>query len=254
MVGAGLENAATGSGMSEKKRATSMSPPKLRVSSNFNGRRGRLGRAVRNESDVAAGATKVSAATTAPEGRSGHGDKTPKSHGGHSGKVKATSPGRTRTSHRRAGSDDSGGDVSSKGKEAGGAQDIIFHNPDDDEEEDEDDDEEDGLEEEDEEEESELALLHQEMNALEHRSLSEGTVASVFARTILQAQRAGKTLGADALEAMEDIFQGDADADPGSVTAALELNAAKAQVYLVVMNGDVGFTLLHHVQRMDQEI
>jgi hypothetical protein len=53
---------------------------------------------------------------------------------------------------------------------------------------------------------------------------------------------------------MEDIFQGDADADPGSVTAALEPNAARARVYLVVMNGDVGFTLLHHVQRMDQEI
>ena len=76
----------------------------------------------------------------------------------------------------------------------------------------------------------------------------------MFARTISQAQRAGKTLGAGALEAMEDIFQGDADADPGSVTAALEPNAAKARVYLVVMNGDVGFTLLHHVQRMDQEI
>ena len=139
MVGAGLENAATGSGMSKRKRAASMSPPKPRVSSNFDGRRGRLGRAVRNESDVAAGATKVSdqspaagnktrggatgasAATTAPDGSSGRGDKTPKSHGGRSGKVKATSPGRTRTSRRRADSDDSGGDGSSKGKEAGGA-------------------------------------------------------------------------------------------------------------------------------------
>ena len=83
---------------------------------------------------------------------------------------------------------------------------------------------------------------------------SEGTVASVFARTIAQAHLARKTLGADALEAMEDIFLGDADADPGAVTAALEPNAAKARVYLVVMNGDVGFTLLHHVQQLDQEI
>ncbi len=168
--------------------------------------------------------------------------------------MKATSLGRALTSRRRVNSDDSGGDGSSKGKEAGGAQDIIFHNPDNDEEEDKDDDDEDGLEDPDEEEESELTLLHQEMNALEHRSFSEGTVASVFARLIAQAHIAGKTLGADALEAMEDIFHGDADADPGAVTAALEPNAARARVYLVVMNGNVGFTLLHHVQQMDQEI
>ena len=253
MVGAGLEDAATGSGMSEKKRAASMSPPKLKVSSNFDGRRGRLGRAVRNESDVAAGATKVSAPSPAAGKKTRGGATGASAATGRSGKVKANSPGRTRTSRRRADSDDSGGDVSSKGKEAGGAQDIIFHNPDDDEEEEEDDDDEDGLEDSDEEE-SELALLHREMNALEHRSLSEGTVASVLARTISQAHRAGKTLGADALEAMEDIFQGDADANPGSVAAALEPNAAKARVYLVVLNGDVGFTLLHHVQRLDQEI
>jgi hypothetical protein len=142
--------------------------------------------------------------------------------------------------------------VSSTGKEAGGAQDIIVHNPGDDEEEEEDDNEEDGLEDSDDEEASELARLHREMNVLEYRMFSEGTVASVFARTIAQAHLAGKTLGADALEAMEDIFHGDADADPGAVTAALEPNAAKARVYLVVMNGDVGFTLLHHVQRLDR--
>ena len=139
MVGAGLENAATGSGMSEKKRAASMSPPKLRVSSNFDGRRGN--RAV-----------------------------------GRSGKAQAISPGRTRMSCLRAASDNSGGDVFIKGKEAGGAQDFIFHNPNDDKEEEEDNNK-DG-------EEAELALLHWEMNALEHRSLS----------AISQAQRAGKTL------------------------------------------------------------
>ena len=164
MVGAGLENAATGSGMSERKRAASMSPPKPRISSNLDGRRGRLGRAARNESDVAAGATSVSdhspttgkktrsgaegakeasGATTAPDGVSGCRDKIPKSHVGRSGRVRATSPVRTRalrlsTSHRRADSDESVGDVSSKCKEAGGAQDIIFHNTNVDEEEDED--------------------------------------------------------------------------------------------------------------------
>jgi hypothetical protein len=158
------------------------------------------------------------------------------------------------TSCRRADSDESVGDESSKCKEAGGAQDIIFHNTNDDEEEDEDDDEDDGLEDPDEEEDAELTLLRREMDTLEHRMFSEGTMASVFARTIAQAHLARKTLGADALEAMEDIFHGDAGADRGTVTAALEPNAARARVYLVIMNGDVGFTLLHHVQQMDQEI
>jgi hypothetical protein len=264
MVGAGLENAATGSGMSERKRAASMSPPKPRISSNLDGRRGRLGRAARNESDVAAGATKgadqtptagkktrsgaeaTSGATTAPDG----GDKLPKGRVGRSSKVPAIM---LPTSRLRADSEESGGDGSSKCKEAGGAQDTISHNPDDDEEE-EDDDEDDGLEDVDEEDDAELILLRRAMDALEHRMFSEGTVASVFARTIAQAQLAEKTLGADALEAMEDIFHGDAEADPGAVAAALEPNAARARVYLIVMNDNVGFTLLHHLQRMDQEI
>ena len=187
MVGAGLENAATGLGMSERKRAASMSPPKPRISSNLDGRRGRLGRTVRNESDFAAGATRgsnqpptarkktrsgakeASGATAAPDGGSGHGDKIPKSHVGHSSRVRANSPGRTpvirlSTSCRRADSDESGGDGSSKCKETGGAQDIIFHNTDDDEEEDEDDDEDDRLEDPDEEEDAKLTLLRWEMN------------------------------------------------------------------------------------------
>ena len=139
MVGAGLENAATGSGMSERKRAASMSPQKPRISSNFDGRRGRLGRTVRNESDVAAGARKVadqpptagmktrsgakeaSGATTAPDGR----DKVPKGRVGCSSKVRANSPGctpaiRLSTSRRRADSDELGGDGSSKCNEAEG--------------------------------------------------------------------------------------------------------------------------------------
>ena len=160
-----------------------------------------------------------------PTGGGGHGDKIPKSHAGHLGRVRAASP----TSRRRDDSDKSGGDGSRKCKEARGAQDIIFHNTDDDEEEDEDDDDDDGLEDPDEEDDAELTLLHQEMDALEHRMFSEGTVASVFARMITQAHLARKTLGADALEAMEDIFHGDAEADPGAVTVVLEPNAARAR-------------------------
>jgi len=48
MVGAGLENAATGSGKSERKRAASLLPQKPRISSNIDGRRGGLGHTVRN--------------------------------------------------------------------------------------------------------------------------------------------------------------------------------------------------------------
>ena len=164
IVGTGVKNAAKSSGMSERKRAATLSPQKPRISSNLDGRRGGLGRTFRNKPDVATGATSVSdhppttgkktrsgaegakeasGATTAPDGVSGCRDKIPKSHVGRSGRVRATSPVRTRalrlsTSHRLADSDESVGDVSSKCKEAGGAQDIIFHNTNVDEEEDED--------------------------------------------------------------------------------------------------------------------
>ena len=92
------------------------------------------------------------------------------------------------------------------------------------------------------------------MDALEHLMYSEGTVASVFACTISQAHLASKTPGEDALAAMDDIFHGDEEPDPGAVTAAMQPDAASARAYLLVMNGDVVFTLLHHLQRMDQEI
>ena len=42
--------------------------------------------------------------------------------------------------------------------------------------------------------------------------------------------------------------------DPGAVAAALETEAANSHAYLVVMNDDVGFTLLHHLQRLDCKI
>ena len=205
------------------------------------------------------GAKEASGATTAPDGVSGHGDKIPKGHVGCSGRARATSPVCTRvirlaTSRCWVDSDESGGDGSSKSKEAGGAQDIIVHNTDVDEEEDKDNEEDDRFEDPDEKDDAELTLLRREMDTLEHCMFLEGTVASVFAHTIAQAHLARKTLGVDALEAMEDIFHGDVEADPGAVTAALEPNAARARVYLVIMNGDVGFTLLHHVQQMDQEI
>jgi len=57
IVRAGLANAATGSGMSGGKRLASLSPPKLRISSNLDGRWSVLNRKVGNEPEVVAGAT-----------------------------------------------------------------------------------------------------------------------------------------------------------------------------------------------------
>jgi hypothetical protein len=164
MVGTGLTNAAKGSEMSGGKRLASVSPPKPRISTNLDGRRSGLSRKVRNEPDVVAGATsasdqpptlgkktrsvskaanEASEPANAPSGMSGRGDKIPKSPMGRSGKMRATSPVRTRaqpaghsnvtvvSSRRRANSDESLNlyeseqDASKKCKEAGGAQDSI---------------------------------------------------------------------------------------------------------------------------------
>ena len=62
----------------------------------------------------------------------------------------------------------------------------------------------------------ELALLRREMDALEHRMYSEGTVASVFACTVTQARLAGKPFGADAIAAMAAIFDWSENPDPGA--------------------------------------
>ena len=204
---------------------------------------------------------------------SGHGGKIPKSPVGRSGEMRATSPVRTRaqpaghsnvtvlSSRRRANSDESvnlyesGRDASKKWKEAGGAQYSIFFNANDDEEKEEEDDEADEIEDDaDEAVEDELTLLREEMDVLEHRMYATGTVASVFARTITQSRLTKKTLGAEVLAAMKDIFHGNENPDPGAVTAALQPDTASARAYLAVVNLEVGFILLHHLQRMDQEI
>ena len=150
--------------------------------------------------------------------------------------MRATSPVRTRdqpaghsnvtvlSSRRRANSDklvnlyESGRDASKKCKEAGGAQDSISFNANDDEEKDEEDDEADEIEDDaDEAEAAKLTLLRQEMDALEHHMYSTGIVASVFARTITQSRLTKKTLGAEALAAMKDIFHGNENPDPGGL-------------------------------------
>ena len=85
---------------------------------------------------------------------------------------------------------------------------------------------------------------------------SKGTMALVFACTVPQARLARKFFGEDAIAAIAAIFDGSENPDPCAVTAALEPDAASARAYLVVMNGEVGFTLLlHHLQQVvDREI
>ena len=47
------------------------------------------------------------------------------------------------------------------------------------------------------------------------------------------------------------IFEGGENPDPCTMAATLETDAANSQAYLIVMNNNVGFTLLHHLQRLD---
>ena len=161
---------------------------------------------------------------------------------------------RSRQPGRSNASDESLDDASSKCIEAGWAQDNIIHNGTDEEDDDEDDaDDEIGVVENNEED-DELTLLRREMDALEHRMYSEGTVASVFARTVTHARLAGNPLRAEAIAAMAAIFKGNDNPNPSAVAAALEPGAASTRAYLVVMNDDVDFSVLHHLQRLDREI
>jgi hypothetical protein len=50
------------------------------------------------------------------------------------------------------------------------------------------------------------------------------------------------------------FFEGSDNSNPWAVAAAFKPNAANAQAYLIIMNGKVGFTLLHHLQLVDREI
>jgi hypothetical protein len=83
---------------------------------------------------------------------------------------------------------------------------------------------------------------------------SKGTVALVFACAVTQAWLASQPFGDNAVLPMVAIFEASENPDLCVVAAALEPDAANARAYLVFMNGKVGFTLLHHLQQVDQEI
>ncbi len=102
------------------------------------------------------------------------------------------------TSCRWADADESVGDASTKCKEAGGARDGIIHDKDNNEDDDEDDKDnnkdeaEDSSNDPDDEDDAKLVLLCREMDSLEHRMYSKGTLASVFARAVTQARLASE--------------------------------------------------------------
>jgi hypothetical protein len=225
-------------------------------------------------------ANKAAGAMNVPDGLSGREGKAPASPAEQSAMLGAASPvqtcpqgnvdkserplGRSNVrvsmSRLRADADESVGYVSTGCKETGGARDSIIHNKDNNK----DDNKEDKVnnknkaegsgDDPDKEDDAKLILLHREMDSLEHRMYSEGTVALVFARAVTQAQLAGQPFGDNAVASMAAIFEGSEKPNPCAVAAALEPDAANARAYLVVMNSKVGFTLLHHLQRVDQEI
>jgi hypothetical protein len=213
-------------------------------------------------------------------GLSGHGGKGPTSPAGQSATLGAASlvqtcpqgnadklgrpPGwsnlRLSMSRHWADVDELVGDASTKCKEAGGAQDGIIHNEDNDEDDDKDDKDddkdkvEDSSDDPDDEDNAKLVLLHQNMDSLEHRMYAKGTVALVIALVVTQARLAGQPFRDNAVASMVAIFEGSENPNPCAVAAALELDPANARAYLFVMNSKVGFTLLHHLQQVDQKI
>jgi hypothetical protein len=152
-------------------------------------------------------ANEAAEATSVPAGVSRQGGKTPTSPARRSATSGAASlvraclrgaadksghspEGRGTTSRRRANLDESE-DASTECKEAGGAQDGIFNDDDEIKEDNKDNEDDKESEGEDSGNNAELALLRQEMDALEHCMYSKGTVALVFARTVTQALLAG---------------------------------------------------------------
>jgi hypothetical protein len=257
LVGARVENAAKGAGMSGGKRAASQSSTKSRISANLDERQRGPGRLVRNGPGVVAAATRVSCKPHAIGKMTRSGGKAANEVSGAMSlncpvgrlvTVRADTPVRARNA-----SDELLDYVPSKCKEAGGVQDNFIHEDNEDEDEDNEDNA-DNADEDDDEEDIELTLLRREMDALEQCMYSEGTVASVFARTVTNSTLAGNPFGAEAIAAIASIFKGNDNPYPSVVAAALVPSAASTRAYLVVMNNDVGFSVLHHLQRMDQEI
>jgi hypothetical protein len=89
------------------------------------------------------------------------------------------------------------------------------------------------------------------MEALERRRYSKGTVALVFAQA--EAWHTNQGFATKAMASLTSIFERSKNPDPGAAAVALETEAANSRAYLAVMNDDMGFTLLHHLQRLKRD-
>jgi hypothetical protein len=96
------------------------------------------------------------------------------------------------------------------------------------------------------------APLRYGMEELQQCLYVEGSVALVFAQQVTKERVAGQDANHAFARTSSNIFGGSKNADPIVVKATL--GASEARAYLVVINEDRGFTLVHHLARLDREL
>jgi hypothetical protein len=96
------------------------------------------------------------------------------------------------------------------------------------------------------------APLRYSMEELQQCMYVEGSMALVFAQHVTKEWVAGQDADHAFAWTISNMFGGSKNPDPTVVEAAL--GALEAQAYLVVMNEDQGFTLMHHLARLDREL
>jgi hypothetical protein len=82
---------------------------------------------------------------------------------------------------------------------------------------------------------------------------SKGSGSSIFATIVSKVQTSGQELFEVFNTTIAYIFHGDDNPNLVALTTALEQDASEGQAYLVVMNNNVDFNLLHNLQRMDRK-
>jgi hypothetical protein len=96
------------------------------------------------------------------------------------------------------------------------------------------------------------APLRYSMEELQQRMYVEGSVALVFSQQVTKERLASQDSSHEFARTLSDMFGGRKNPDPGAVEAALQ--ASEAWAYLVVMNDDQGFTLVHHLAQLDRKL
>ena len=102
----------------------------------------------------------------------------------------------------------------------------------------------------DEESEEDDGQLRFGMEPLQRRMGVEGSAAWVFAQRLTREREGSSLANQDFLRALADILSGSEEPDPDEII----LGACEARPYVVVMNNDHRFTLVHHVARLDHEL